>query len=43
LVTLPTLLTRSAVVGLRIVLIVGLALLIVGRTGRQIGGRAHYW
>jgi hypothetical protein len=26
-----------------IVLIVGLALLIVGRSGRQIGGRAHYW
>ncbi len=26
-----------------IVLIVGLALLVVGRSGRQIGGRAHYW
>ena len=26
-----------------IVLIVGLALMIVGRSGRPIGGRAHYW
>ncbi|HSH10515.1 MAG TPA: DUF6131 family protein [Ilumatobacter sp.] len=26
-----------------IVLIVGLALMLVGRSGRQIGGRAHFW
>ncbi len=23
--------------------IVGLVLLLVGRTGRRVGGRAHYW
>jgi len=26
-----------------IVLLVGLVLLLVGRTGRHVGGRAHYW
>lgn len=26
-----------------IVLIVGLALMLVGRSGHQIGGRAHFW
>jgi hypothetical protein len=26
-----------------IVLVVGLILLLLGRTGRTIGGRAHYW
>jgi hypothetical protein len=26
-----------------IVLIVGLVLMLVGRSGRRIGGRAHYW
>ena len=26
-----------------IVLIVGLVLMLVGRSGRPVGGRAHYW
>jgi hypothetical protein len=26
-----------------IVLIIGLVLLILGQTGRQVGGRPHYW
>ena len=26
-----------------ILLLVGVVLLIIGRPGRQIGGRAHYW
>jgi hypothetical protein len=26
-----------------IVLIVGLILMLLGRTGRPVGGRAHYW
>ena len=26
-----------------IVLVVGLILMLLGRTGRTIGGRAHYW
>jgi len=26
-----------------VVAIVGLVLLLVGRTGRRVGGRAHYW
>ncbi|MDP9464519.1 MAG: DUF6131 family protein [Actinomycetota bacterium] len=26
-----------------IVLIVGCVLMLLGRTGRQVGGRAHYW
>jgi hypothetical protein len=26
-----------------IVLVVGLILLLLGRSGRAIGGRAHYW
>ncbi len=26
-----------------IVLIIGLVLLVVGQTGRQVGGRSHYW
>ncbi|MBI4936527.1 MAG: hypothetical protein HY828_21835 [Actinobacteria bacterium] len=26
-----------------ILLIVGVVLLILGRAGRQVGGRAHYW
>ncbi len=26
-----------------IVLVVGLILLLLGRSGRKIGGRAHYW
>ncbi|MDO8364336.1 MAG: DUF6131 family protein [Actinomycetota bacterium] len=26
-----------------IVVVVGLVLMLVGRSGRQIGGRSHYW
>ena len=26
-----------------VVAIVGLVLLLLGRSGRQVGGRAHYW
>ncbi len=26
-----------------VVLLAGLILLLLGRTGRQVGGRAHYW
>ena len=26
-----------------VVAIVGLVLLLVGRSGRRVGGRAHYW
>jgi uncharacterized membrane protein len=26
-----------------VVLIVGLVLQLLGRSGRQVGGRAHYW
>jgi hypothetical protein len=26
-----------------IVLVVGLVLMLFGRSGRQVGGRAHYW
>ncbi len=26
-----------------IVLIIGLVLMVVGQTGRQVGGRSHYW
>ncbi len=26
-----------------IVVVVGLALMLLGRSGRQVGGRAHYW
>jgi uncharacterized membrane protein len=26
-----------------VVLIVGLVLMVLGRTGRPVGGRAHYW
>jgi len=26
-----------------VVLIVGLVLMVLGRSGRSVGGRAHYW
>ncbi len=26
-----------------LLLVVGLVLLLMGRAGRQVGGRAHYW
>jgi hypothetical protein len=26
-----------------VLVIVGLVLMVLGRTGRQVGGRAHYW
>ncbi len=26
-----------------VLLIVGLVLMLLGRSGRQVGGRAHYW
>jgi Family of unknown function (DUF6131) len=26
-----------------LLLVVGLVLLLLGRAGRQVGGRAHYW
>jgi hypothetical protein len=26
-----------------ILLVAGLVLMLLGRTGRQVGGRAHYW
>lgn len=26
-----------------ILLVVGLVLMLLGRSGRQVGGRAHYW
>ncbi|MGB8859026.1 MAG: DUF6131 family protein [Ilumatobacteraceae bacterium] len=26
-----------------VVLVVGLVLMLLGRSGRQVGGRAHYW